>query len=192
MFYLHTRAAALADAVTPGDIRRAVWAARFFHSMHVLPILLYYVVPFEEPLMFPCSLSFTQRKGYPYVAYHVLKLALGWPLLASVLVRRGGAYGLFWVAMVNVPGLCGSAFFTVETDLDKHKLAQLIELLVATQLMPYISMPRRYKAGVHGVKGHASRCQVMRFCDSPHCSSLCLCKRNGAKILRRAIKDSVE
>ena len=88
MFYLQTRAAALADAVTPGDIRRAVWAARFFHSMHVLPILLYYVVPFEEPLMFPCSLSFTQRKGYPYVAYHVLKLALGWPLLASVLLQQ--------------------------------------------------------------------------------------------------------
>ena len=149
MFWLHSRAEALAAAVTPTDVRRAVWASRIFHSLHILPIALYYAFPFEDPLLFPCSLSFTQRKGLPMIAYHIIK-SLAWLLLGSVLVRRGGAYGAFWLAAVNVPGLCGSFFYTVESDIEKHKVAQLVELLVATQLMPYIQMPRRYKAGVYG------------------------------------------
>ena len=148
MFYLHSRAEALAAAVTPTDVHLAVWASRIFHTLHILPIALYYAIPFEDPLLFPCSLSFTQRKGLPMIAYHIIK-SLAWLLLGSVLVRRGGAYGAFWLAAVNVPGLCGSFFYTVESDIEKHKVAQLVELLVATQLMPYIKMPRRYKAGVY-------------------------------------------
>ena len=105
-FYLRSRAEALAAAVTPTDVRLAVWASRIFHSLHILPIALYYAIPFEDPLLFPCSLSFTQRKGLPMIAYHIIK-SLAWLLLGSVLVRRGGAYGAFWLAAVNVPGLCG-------------------------------------------------------------------------------------
>ena len=154
MFYLHSRAEALAGAVTPADVRRAVWASRIFHTLHILPIALYYAIPYEDPLLFPCSLSFTQRKGLPMIAYHIIK-SLAWLLLGSVLIRRGGAYGAFWLLMVNVPGLCGSFFYTVESDIEKHKVAQLVELLVATQLMPYIKMPRRRSSG--GASSRGSR-----------------------------------
>ena len=41
MFWLHSRAEALAAAVTPTDVRLAVWASRIFHSLHILPIALY-------------------------------------------------------------------------------------------------------------------------------------------------------
>ena len=46
--------------------------------------------PFEDPLLFPCSLSFTQRKAW-MLAYHIIK-SFAWLLLGVVLVRRGGAY----------------------------------------------------------------------------------------------------
>ena len=55
MFWLHSRAEALAAAVTPTDVRLAVWASRIFHTLHILPIALYYTFVVDKACGYDAS-----------------------------------------------------------------------------------------------------------------------------------------
>lgn len=148
MLGLHAASDRFVAALTPADEHMGLWASRLFHAMHIFPIGWYYLVPYEVPTLFPCSLSFTQRKGAPFWLYHAIK-AVAWALLTTVLVRRGGRAGAAMACAAIVSGLLGSVLWTVEVDVERHKLAQLLEFVVCTQLMAFVRMRARFKAGVY-------------------------------------------
>ena len=74
--------------------------ARFiFHCSTAVPFVLYHLRTSESRPLFPHTISWSIRKGWPRLAQHVLWL-LGWATFFSALRRTGRSVRLFAAQMV--------------------------------------------------------------------------------------------
>ena len=95
-------------SLTAADVATIKSARNYFIASQLIPELLYFVL--DAAPKFPCSISFSIRRGLPRWTQHAGWL-YGWYLMSSVLWHAGGPFLSFFGVTMFVTGFVGVCVF---------------------------------------------------------------------------------
>ena len=113
------------DGLSTNDVAAIRTARDIFIASQIVPTVVYFA--FDASPKFPCSISFSVRRGTPRALQEVSWL-YGWWLMANVMLSAQGAFVPFFTIQMFVTGFIGVCIFRLG---DGSRLTALVHQYAA-------------------------------------------------------------